>query len=78
VTDIQIRERTKGAVSEEFSSTLKQGSGQTYTRQRTAATSSVKKYQTRIASSARKVNLEFMEAEPYLRQGLVQAISGLF
>lgn len=78
VTDIQISERVQGAVSEEFSSTLKQGSAQTYTRQRTASTSNVKKYQTRIASSARKVNLEFMEAEPYLRQGLVQAISGLF
>ena len=78
VTDIQISERVKGAVSEEFSSTLKQGTAQTYTKQRTASTSNVKKYQTRITSSARKVNLEFVEAEPYLRQGLVQAISGLF
>ncbi|MFZ5587872.1 MAG: complement resistance protein TraT [Thermodesulfobacteriota bacterium] len=78
VTDVQISERVKGAVSEEFTSTLKQGSAQTYTKQRTASTSNVKKYQTRIASSARKVSLEFVEAEPYLRQGLVQAISGLF
>ena len=78
ITDVQISERVKGAVSEEFSSTMKQGSAQTYTKQRTASTSNVKKYQTRIASSARKVNLEFPEADPYLRQGLVQAISGMF
>lgn len=78
ITDIQISERVAGAVSEEFSSTLKQGSAQTYTKQRTASTGNVKKYQTRIASSARKVNLEFPEAEPYLRQGLVQSISGMF
>ncbi|MFH1035122.1 MAG: complement resistance protein TraT [Pseudomonadota bacterium] len=78
VTDIQIEERTAAAVSEEFSSTLQQGSAQTYQQQRSAKMTNMLKYQTRIASSAKKVNLEFAEAEPYLRQGLVQAIAGLF
>lgn len=78
ITDIQISERTRDAMSEEFSSTLRQGTGQTYNVQRGVAPTNVKKYQTRISSSARKVNLEFAEAEPYLRQGLVQAIAGLF
>jgi len=78
ITDIQISERTRSAVSEQFSSTLRQGTAQTYQQQRSAKMTDVMKYQTRISSSARKVNLQFPEAEPYLRQGLVQAISGLF
>jgi len=78
VTDIQIQERSRAAVSEEFSSTLRQGTAQTYQQQRSAKMTDMMKYQTRIASSAKKVNLEFEEAEPYLRQGLVQAIAGMF
>ncbi|MFH1033029.1 MAG: complement resistance protein TraT [Pseudomonadota bacterium] len=78
VTDIQISERSRAAVSEEFSSTLRQGTAHTYQQQRSAKMTDMMKYQTRIASSAKKVNLEFAEAEPYLRQGLVQAIAGLF
>jgi len=78
ITDLQISERTNAAVAEQFSSTLRQGTGQTYNQQRSAKMTNVHKYQTRISSSARKVNLEFAEAEPYLRQGLVQAIAGMF
>lgn len=78
VTDVQISERSRAAVSEQFSSTLRQGTAHTYQQQRSAKMTDVMKYQTRISSSARKVNLQFPEAEPYLRQGLVQAIAGLF
>ncbi len=78
VTDIQIQERTGAAVSEQFSSTLRQGTAQTYQQQHSAKMTDMLKYQTRIVSSAKKVNLEFPEAEPYLHQGLVQAIAGLF
>ena len=78
ITDLQISERAQGAVSEEFSSDLKQGTGATYTKQRSARAVKFKKYQTRIASSARKVGLEWPEAYPHLRQGLVNAISGMF
>lgn len=78
ITDVQISERTKGAVSEQFSSRLRQGSADTNVTQTTSSTTHRKEYQTRIASSARQVNLKFNEAYPHLRQGLVNAISGLF
>ena len=37
-----------------------------------------KTYQTRIVSVANKMNLEFDEAVPALRQGLSQSLAGLF
>ncbi len=78
ITDVQISERTQGPVSEEFTSNLKQGSANTSVQQRTSSTTNRKEYQTRIASSARQVNLKFQEAYPHLRQGIVDSISGLF
>ena len=77
ITDIQISERVKGAVSQQFKSSLKQGASST-TTQTSASTHNMKRYQTRIVSSARKVNLEFAEALPHLEQGLVNSISGTF
>lgn len=38
----------------------------------------MKTYQTRVVSSANKVNLEWVEAAPALRTGLTRAISGMF
>jgi len=35
-------------------------------------------YQTRVISVANKVNLDFSEAAPPLREGLVHVISGVF
>ena len=37
-----------------------------------------KRYQTRVLSTANKVNLEFPEAQPSLEKGLIASISGLF
>ena len=38
----------------------------------------VKKYRTRIVSTANKANLEYDEAAPQLTQGLIRSVSGLF
>jgi len=77
ITDLQISERVKAPVSEEFKSKLKQGSSSSSSQQ-SATTSNLKRYQTRIVSTARKVDLEFAEALPHLEQGLVNSISGTF
>jgi len=37
-----------------------------------------KRFQTRVLSTANKVNLEFAEAQPSLEKGLVASLSGLF
>jgi hypothetical protein len=78
ITDIQLSERVQGPVSQQFQSRLKQGTADTTTTQTTASTTDRKKYQTRIVSSARQVNLEFQEALPHLKQGLINSVSGLF
>ena len=78
ITDIQISERVQGAVSQEFKSSLNQGTGRTGTTQTSASTTSWKKYQTRIVSSARQTNLTWQEAYPALRQGIGHAVGGLF
>lgn len=76
ITDVQVSERTRGITST-FTSRSKQGRGQ-QTYQQQTSTSRWKKYQTRISSSARKVNLQFQEALPLLRQGITQSIAGIF
>ncbi len=78
ITDVQISERVRGPVSQEFSSALRQGTARTTIKQRTSSSVHWKRYQTRIVSFARQVNLEFQEALPYLKQGLVNSLSGLF
>ncbi|KIX14496.1 complement resistance protein TraT [Dethiosulfatarculus sandiegensis] len=77
ITDLQISERSKGGVSEQFNSNLKQGTGDTTISQRTASSAQWKKYQTRIVSTARQTNLTFQEAYLPLRQGIAQAIGGM-
>ena len=79
-TDIQIKERfaqpgAQAAMATEHD--LQQGTSGgtqvTYTEM-----SDWKTYQTRIVSVANKMNLEFHEAVPALRQGLSQSLAGLF
>ncbi|CUA85804.1 MULTISPECIES: complement resistance protein TraT [Gulbenkiania] len=79
ITDIQIQERIQGSGKANKTSlnVLKQGtSGGTAVTY--AAKTNMLQYQTRILSSANKVNLEFPEAAPALRAGLVRSISGMF
>ncbi len=77
ITDIQISEKTNAKVSEINNANLTQGtsgSKQVVSNE----TTNWKRYQTRIVSSANKVNLDFVTAEPELIDGLAQSISGIF
>jgi len=77
VTDVQIRERARGAVKTVSQHDVKQGtSGSTQVTY--AEDSEWKTYQTRVVSTANKMNLEFVEAEPALRAGISRALAGLF
>lgn len=78
VTDVQISERAKEGVqvSEQNNQVLAQGTSGAKT-QTSTETSDRKKYQTRIVSTANKVNLKFEEALPELESGLVKSISGI-
>lgn len=79
ITDVQIRERQRAGVRSHESSehNLHQGSsgGTTVTYN---DDSNYKTYQTRVMSVANKVNLDFADAAPPLRSGLVRVISGVF
>ncbi|HDR9106041.1 complement resistance protein TraT [Paraburkholderia sp. A2RO-4L] len=79
VTDVQLKERTRVGVKshEDSIHALKQGrSGGTIVT--TSEDSDFRTYQTRIRSVANKVNLQFAEAVPPLRSGLVRVIAGVF
>lgn len=79
VTDVQIKERLENGKTAVLSSnhSNKQGtSGSEVVTYSDAV--DMKTYQTRIVSTANKVNLEFTEAAPALRSGLTRALSGLF
>lgn len=77
VTDVQVSERIAGSIRQSSVSTLHQG-----TSAKIVHTSSGRvhwqRYQTRILSTAEKVNLKFPEAKPKLQAGLIDAISGIF
>lgn len=76
VTDLQISERSKAAVTTDNIAALKQGTSgiklQTSTQQGNRA-----KYQTRVVSNANKVNLKFEEAKPVLEAQLAKSIAGI-
>jgi hypothetical protein len=78
ITDVQIKERSgERKVQATAEHNLRQGTSggtRTYISEET----DWKTYQTRILSSANKVNLEFAEAAPVLRAGLARAVAGLF
>jgi len=78
ITDLQVQERIEAGTADLKSKhVLKQGnSGSSEVNY--AKKSDMQIYQTRIMSMANKVNLEFPEAAPELRQGLVRSISGMF
>jgi len=77
VTDIQIAEKTDGVVSQSEQASLAQGSSGTIT-QSSSNTTDVKRYRTRIVSTANKVNLDWYEAAPDLSRGMTRSIAGLF
>lgn len=77
ITDVQIVERTDEAVKQEVQSRLEQGTG-TKVVQSSESVRNRRKYQTRIASSANKVNLKFEEAQPILEDKLAASIAGIF
>ena len=79
ITDVQISERAGEGVmvTERMTQDLTQGSG----GRRILSTTEVhdwKRYQTRVMSSANRVNLEFEDAAPELVAGLTRAIAGIF
>lgn len=77
ITDIMISERTTDKVQENQSANLSKGKG-TSVQQSIKKETNRQRYQTRIASSANKVNLKFEEALPALQDGLSKSISGIF
>lgn len=78
ITDIQISERTPEGVTANQSTQSKLSQGTSGTVNVTSnQTTNWRKYQTRIISSANKVNLKFEEAAPELVSGLASSISGL-
>jgi outer membrane lipoprotein SlyB len=79
ITDVQISERAGEGVmvTERMTQDLAQGSG----GRRILSTTEVhdwKRYQTRVMSSANRVNLDFEDAAPELVAGLTRAIAGIF
>lgn len=78
VTDVQIKERvTKGSAKTVSQHDLKQGtSGATSVTYE--ENSEWKAYQTRVISTANKMNLEFVEAEEPLKAGLSRSLAGIF
>lgn len=77
ITDLQLKERMRGKATVNSRHNLRQGnSGGTQVSY--DEESEYKSYQTRIGSTANKVNLDFEEALPELKKGLVTSISGLF
>lgn len=77
ITDLQISEKANGAfVDESSNAQFKQGTSG-FKSSNWSQKTNWKKYQTRIISTAKKVNLKFEEAIPELKQGLLQSISGI-
>ena len=79
ITDIQISERAKEGVivRSDSQQDLKQGIGGSQ-RQSSSGVGDMKKYRSRVVSTANKVNLAYEEASPKLTEGLTRSISGLF
>ena len=79
ITDLQISERaTQGAkIQQTDESTLQQGTS-SVSHQITSSQVGWMRYQTRILSTAEKVNLDFNDAVPLLRNGLAGSIAGIF
>lgn len=77
ITDIQIMERFDGKVQERSEHTLLQGDSGS-TRSTYQQQTNMRKYQTRIVSSANQANLKWDEAAPLLTEGVARSLAGLF
>ena len=79
ITDLQISEKAAhGAkIQETDESALQQGTGSVM-RQSSSFQAGWMRYQTRILSTAEKVNLDFNDALPVLEAGLANSIAGIF
>ncbi|MFN4267049.1 MAG: complement resistance protein TraT [Aquabacterium sp.] len=79
VTDVQIKQRLPKGKQATVTSAHKLTQGTSGSESVNYQDSvDMKAYQTRIVSTANKMNLEFEEAATPLRQGLVRSLSGLF
>lgn len=77
VNDLMISERSVDKVEQTVQSDLQQGKGSKI-EQTSKSTVDRKRYQTRIVSSANKVNLNFEEALSPMLDGLARSNSGIF
>jgi outer membrane lipoprotein SlyB len=79
ITDIEIAEKTADGeiVRQDSQQDAKQGIGGSR-RQTSSKVTNMKKYRTRVVSTANKVNLEYEEAASLLTSGLTHSISGIF
>lgn len=76
VTDIQLSEKSDVAVDQQVDSNLSQGS-QTQIKQVVKTKNYFKRYRTRVASTANKVNLKFEDALPELEASIGKTIAGI-
>lgn len=77
ITDLMISEKSAYKVEQAVTSKLMQGTASNI-EQKTQSTEERKKYQTRVVSSANKVNLEFEEALPIITENLAKSVAGIF
>lgn len=77
VTDIQISQKTELAVQTDNIAALKQGTSG-YKLQTSTSKGNKHQYQTRVVSSANKVNLKFEEAQPVLEEQLAKSVANIF
>lgn len=79
VTDVLVSVRTKNGELVKSKENTRVELGANGSRRTTSeGTTDMKQYQTRIVSSANRVNLEYEEAAFSLRNGLISSISGIF
>lgn len=77
ITDVQVSERSQVPVTERTNQRLKQG--RSGTRDVTAQeTTNWKRYQTRVMSTANRVDLSLEDALPQLKDGTARSIAGIF
>lgn len=76
VTDLQISERSKNAVTTDHIAALRQGNAG-IKLQTSSEEGNRMKYQTRVVSNANKVNLKFEEAKPVLEAQLAKSVAGI-
>ena len=75
ITDVQLSDKSATPVSQTQTANVQQGTATTV-QQHVAEESGWRLYRTRVASTAVKVNLDFLEAKPPCEQGLLRSLSG--